>query len=157
MDLIPGRTNRLALRTQGPAVLRGQCAEYCGQQHALMAFDVEVLPADAYERWQEVQRAPAMEPVVALLAEGRDAFIASGCGACHTVRGTTADGTLGPDLTHVGGRPTIAAGSFPTNAGTIAGWIVDAQALKPGNAMPSFDLLDGRTVRAIATWLASLQ
>jgi cytochrome c oxidase subunit 2 len=157
MDLIPGRINRLSLATGKPVVLRGQCAEYCGAQHALMALDVEVLSEPEFALWREIQRAPAVEPVVPLLTEGREAFLASGCGACHTVRGTPADGTLGPDLTHVGSRPSIAAGSFPNNAGTLAGWISDAQHLKPGNAMPSFDRLDGRTVRAIATWLASLR
>ncbi len=157
MDLIPGRTNRLSLITADPVVLRGQCAEFCGAQHALMAFDVSVLSRPDFARWLETQRSPAIEPVVEFVAEGRAAFLASGCGACHTVRGTPADGKLGPDLTHVGGRRSIAAGSFPNNAGTLAGWISDSQHLKPGNAMPSFDRLDGRTVRAIATWLASLR
>jgi cytochrome c oxidase subunit 2 len=157
MDLIPGRTNRLSLLTEDPVVLRGQCAEFCGAQHALMAFDVEVLSPEAFERWREGQRNSATTPVVDLLAEGREAFLASGCGACHTVRGTPANGELGPDLTHLGGRRSLAAGSFPNNAGTLAGWISDAQHLKPGNGMPSFDTLDGRTVRMIATWLASLR
>jgi cytochrome c oxidase subunit II len=157
MDLIPGRTNRLSLLTADPVVLRGQCAEYCGAQHALMAFDVEVLAPEAFEGWRERQRTPAQEPVVDLVAEGRAAFLASGCSACHTVRGTPADGGIGPDLTHVGSRRSLAAGSFPNNIGTLAGWISDSQHLKPGNAMPSFDTLDGRTVRSIATWLASLR
>lgn len=157
MDLIPGRTNRLTLTTGDPVVLRGQCAEFCGEQHALMAFDVEVLPPAGFAAWLERQRSPAAAPATPLLAEGRDAFLASGCGACHTVRGTPAVGRLGPDLTHVGGRRTIAAGSFPTNVGTLAGWIADAQHLKRGNRMPSFGNLDGRTLRAIATWLGSLE
>jgi cytochrome c oxidase subunit II len=88
---------------------------------------------------------------------GREAFIASGCGACHAVRGTEANGTIGPELTHIGSRRLLAAGSFPNNAGTLAGWIADSQHLKPGNAMPSFSVLDGPTLRAIATWLASLR
>jgi cytochrome c oxidase subunit 2 len=157
MDLIPGRTNRLTLTTGDPVVLRGQCAEFCGAQHALMAFDVEVLPPAGFAAWLEQQRSPAAAPTAPLLAEGRDAFLASGCGACHAVRGTPAAGRLGPDLTHVGGRRTIAAGSFPTNVGTLAGWIADAQHLKQGNRMPSFGNLDGRTLRAIAAWLGSLK
>ncbi|MGE3291122.1 MAG: c-type cytochrome [Geminicoccaceae bacterium] len=157
MDLIPGRTNRLSLATGEPVVLRGQCAEYCGTQHTFMAFDVEVLSEAEFEVWREKQRAPAVEPAAALLRDGQAAFLASGCGACHTVRGTPANGTIGPDLTHIGSRRTIAAGAFPNNTGTLAGWISDAQELKPGNPMPSFDRLDGRTVRAIATWLTSLR
>jgi cytochrome c oxidase subunit II len=157
MDLIPGRRNRLTVATAEPIVLRGQCAEYCGTQHALMAFDVEVLAPEEFELWRVAQRAPAVEPVVPFLAEGRAAFLAAGCGACHAVRGTPADGRIGPDLTHVGGRRSLAAGSFPLNTGTLAGWIADAQHLKPGNGMPSFETLDGRTIRAIATWLASLE
>jgi cytochrome c oxidase subunit II len=157
MDLIPGRENRLTLETAGPVVLRGQCAEYCGDQHALMAFDVEVLELPEFELWLARQQAPAATPRIPDLEEGRDAFLANGCGACHTVRGTPAAGRLGPDLTHVGSRRTIAAGAFPNNVGTLGGWIAAAQHLKPGNRMPSFDQLDGRTLRLMATWLASLE
>ena len=84
-------------------------------------------------------------------------FIANGCGACHTVRGTTASGTIGPDLTHFGGRLSIAAGSFPNNAGTACGWIASAQHLKPGNLMPSFTNLRGEQLRAVATYLEGLK
>ena len=157
MDLIPGYTNRLAFDTDEPASLRGQCAEFCGLQHGLMAFEVTVLPRPEFTAWVLRQQQPAIEPRVPELVAGREAFIASGCGACHAVRGTEANGTIGPELTHLGTRRLLAAGSLPNNAGTLAGWIADSQHLKPGNAMPSFSVLDGPTLRAIATWLASLR
>jgi cytochrome c oxidase subunit 2 len=157
MDMIPGRTNRLSLRTAEPVVLRGQCAKFCGAQHALMAFDVEVLGQAEFEGWRDRQRGPAREPETTLAAQGRELFLASGCGACHTVGGTSAAGRLGPDLTHLGGRSTIAAGSFPNEATALAGWIAGAQHLKPGNAMPSFDQLDGETLLAIVAWLRHLR
>jgi cytochrome c oxidase subunit II len=89
--------------------------------------------------------------------EGRDLFLASGCGACHTIRGTPADGQLGPDLTHIGGRMSLGAGILPNNVGTIAGWIADTQHIKPGNKMPSFNIFSGAELRALAAYLASLE
>ena len=156
-DLIPGRVNRMSVATREPITLRGQCAEFCGDQHALMAFDVEVLPPDQFRLWLAREGAPAEPPRTPMLARGRELFFDNGCGSCHAVRGTGADGRIGPDLTHIGSRPTIAAGSFPNNVGTLAGWIADAQHLKPGNGMPSYVTLDGESVRLIATWLASLR
>jgi cytochrome c oxidase subunit 2 len=156
-DLIPGRVNRMSVATREPVTLRGQCAEFCGDQHALMAFDVEVLPPEQFGLWLAREGAPAEPPRTPLLEHGRDLFLENGCGSCHAVRGTAADGRIGPDLTHLGSRPTIAAGSFPNNVGTLAGWIADAQHLKPGNGMPSYVTLDGESVRLIATWLASLR
>jgi cytochrome c oxidase subunit 2 len=157
LDMIPGRTNVTRFAADRPGIYRGQCAEFCGAQHALMAFYVVAMPLDAFEAWYAAEVQPAREPTVALLAEGRDLFHRNGCGACHVVRGTTADGRLGPDLTHVGGRLSIAAGTFPTSVGTLAGWISSSQHLKPDNLMPSFGNLEGRELRAIAAYLESLK
>ena len=157
LDMIPGRTNSFRLQADKAGIYRGQCAEYCGQQHALMAFDVIVLEPDTFETWRQEQRQPAAEPETAFLRQGRDLFIAEGCGVCHVVRGTTATGMLGPDLTHVGSRRMIAAGTFANNTGTLAGWISSSQHLKPGNLMPSFSSLDGVELRAIAAYLDSLK
>ena len=157
LDMIPGRINTFRLQADNAGIYRGQCAEYCGQQHALMAFDLIALDPVAFEAWRERQRRPALEPETAFLRQGRDLFIAEECGVCHVVRGTTATGTLGPDLTHVGGRRKIAAGTFANNAGTLAGWISSSQHLKPGNLMPSFSALDGVELRAIAAYLDSLK
>ncbi|WP_245593584.1 cytochrome c oxidase subunit II [Azospirillum halopraeferens] len=157
LDMIPGHVNRLTLVADTPGVYRGQCAEFCGAQHALMAFDVIVLEPDAFDAWVRHRLQPPAEPRDELAARGRDAFLEAGCGACHAVRGTPATGTLGPDLTHVGSRLTLGAGVFPNSVGALAGWIASARHLKPENRMPSFDVLDGVTLRAIAAYLAELK
>lgn len=157
VDMIPGLTNRLAFRADRPGIYRGQCAEYCGLQHARMALFVVAEPQDRFDAWLELQRRPAPEPATPALAQGRAAFLDAGCGACHIVRGTAADGRLGPDLTHVGGRISLAAATLPNGVGPMAGWIVSSQHLKPGNRMPSFNQFDGPTLRALAMWLTSLE
>ncbi|HSK38318.1 MAG TPA: cytochrome c oxidase subunit II [Arenibaculum sp.] len=158
IDLIPGHVNRRVITAHEPAVMRGQCAEFCGAQHAWMAFAVVAEEPERFEEWLERQREPAPEPREPLLREGREAFIAQGCGACHRVRGVPlAEGDLGPDLTHVGSRHLIAAGRLENGVGALAGWIASSQHLKPENLMPSFDRLDGPTLRAIARWLESLE
>jgi cytochrome c oxidase subunit 2 len=155
-DLIPGRVNRMVIQADRPGVYRGQCAEYCGRQHALMAFDVVVVPRAEFDAWlgRLARRVP--EPPTPELREGRDLFVGLGCGACHAVRGV-AQGRLGPDLTQVGARRSIGAGTLPGGVGNIAGWIASAQHLKPGNAMPSYDQLEGPQLRALAAYLASLK
>lgn len=157
IDMVPGRTTRLPLFAERAGVFRGQCAEFCGAQHARMAFHVVAEPERDFAAWLERQAAPAPEPADPFLTRGRDAFLAAGCPACHTVRGTPAAGELGPDLTHLGGRLSIGAGILPNNIGTIEGWIADSQQLKPGNLMPRFDRLRSSELRAIAAWLAGLE
>jgi cytochrome c oxidase subunit 2 len=157
LDMIPGRANVIRFAAERPGVYRGQCAEYCGAQHALMAFYVVALERNEFDAWYRREAAPAPEPTTPFLVDGRRLFLANGCGACHTVRGTPASGTIGPDLSHVGGRLSLAAGTFPNNKGTLAGWISSAQHLKPGNLMPSFGNLKGEELRAIAGYLESLK
>ena len=157
VDMIPGRTNRLVLEARTPGVHRGQCAEFCGMQHAWMAFYVVAVPEQDYQRWLANQAAPAKEPAVEFLRRGQAAFLREGCGACHAVRGTPAAGTLGPDLTHVGGRRSLAAGRLDNHAGTLAGWIADSQRIKPGNLMPSMNVFSGEELRAVAAYLESLK
>jgi cytochrome c oxidase subunit 2 len=157
LDMIPGHINRYQFSAERPGIYRGQCAEYCGAQHALMAFYVIAMERGGFTAWLEDQEKPAAEPVTALEIRGRELFIAAGCGACHTVRGTAATGQIGPDLTHFGNRRSIAAGTFPNNAGTVAGWIASAQHLKPGNLMPSFANLRGEELRAVAAYLEGLK
>jgi len=156
-DMIPGKVNRLVLEAREPGVYRGQCAEYCGGPHALMAFYAIAEPAADFRRWLGREAAPAAAPDDQFLAEGRELFLNSGCGACHTVRGTPAAGELGPDLTHLGSRRSLGAGILPNNVGTIAGWIADTQHIKPDNLMPSFNTFTGVELRALAAWLASLE
>jgi cytochrome c oxidase subunit 2 len=155
--MVPGRVNELSLRADEPGVFRGQCAEYCGGAHALMAFHVVAEPPEAFEAWRERQRAAALAPADAEAERGRAIFLANGCGVCHRVAGTPAQGTLGPDLTHVGGRLHIVSGMLRTHRGTLGGWIASAQRLKPGNLMPSFERLEGAELRALSHWLESLE
>lgn len=156
LDLIPGRVNVLRMKAERAGVFRGQCAEFCGAQHAKMAFHVVAHAAPEFDAWLAAQHAPATNPPTPALAQGSALFIAH-CGACHTVRGTPAAGQLGPDLTHAGSRLWIGAGTLPNNAGTIAGWITDSQHLKPANRMPSFDRFTGDELRVLAAYVESLQ
>ncbi len=155
-DMIPGRVNRMVIQADRPGIFRGQCAEYCGTQHSLMAFDVIVVPRAEFDAWLARLVQPVREPPAPQLREGRDLFVSLGCSACHTVRGV-AEGHNGPDLTQVGARRSIGAGTLPGGVGNIAGWIASAQHLKPGNAMPSYDQLEGAQLRALAAYLESLK
>lgn len=157
LDMIPGRTNRLVLEATETGIYRGQCAEFCGTSHALMAFAVVVMEPDAFAAWLAKEARPAATPDAPAIRAGRDRFLATGCGACHTIRGTPAAGVIGPDLTHVGGRLTLGAGTLPNDAESFAHWIADTQEIKPGVLMPSFGMLPDREIRAIAAYLDSLK
>ncbi|MDX1655527.1 MAG: cytochrome c oxidase subunit II [Candidatus Competibacteraceae bacterium] len=156
-DMIPGRVNRMILEASEPGVFRGQCAEYCGGPHALMAFYTLALPPEEFQAWLAHEAENAAKPDQSLLIQGQALFLDSGCGDCHTIRGTPADGQTGPDLTHVGSRYSLAAGILPNNIGTLAGWIAAAQEIKPGNKMPSFNTFSGLELRALAAYLESLE
>ncbi|MGD9617480.1 MAG: cytochrome c oxidase subunit II [Alphaproteobacteria bacterium] len=158
LDMVPGRVNRMRVMAQETGVSRGQCAEYCGGPHALMAFYVRVMEPPAFEAWVAEAAGPARPPPHDPIAErGRALFLANGCGACHTVRGTPAAGTIGPDLTHVGGRLSLAAGILPNTAEAMAAWIVGTQRIKPENLMPPFEIFDPDELAALAGYLASLK
>jgi cytochrome c oxidase subunit II len=154
MDMIPGRVTRIALEPIRTGVFRGTCAEYCGASHALMALDVVVSAAGEFAGWLEQQQRPA-EP--AADDQGLAAFLANGCSACHTIRGTRAHGVIGPDLTHVGSRRSIAAGALPRTAASFAGWIVETDRLKPGVHMPAFRMLPASELTAMASFLERLR
>ncbi|KZD01003.1 cytochrome c oxidase subunit II [Oceanibaculum pacificum] len=157
LDMIPGRTNILRLRAERAGVYRGQCTEFCGVQHARMAFHAVALEAEAYDAWLREASGPAVEPATSGLREGRERFLQLGCGACHAVRGTGAAGVLGPDLTRIGSRQSLGAGMMPVTAENLAAWIADSQHLKPGNLMPPFDMLPDGEAQAIARYLESLK
>jgi cytochrome c oxidase subunit 2 len=152
LDLVPGKDNRLRLVADRPGRYRGQCAEYCGGPHGLMAFHVVALAPAEFEAWRTAQRRPRSGSGGP--AEGRRLFLAH-CASCHTVRGTPAAGGRGPDLTHLAGRDTLGAGLLPNNAGALAGWIASSQQLKPGNLMPEFRQFSGEELSALAAWLAA--
>ncbi|MGH6842505.1 MAG: cytochrome c oxidase subunit II [Methylocella sp.] len=157
LDMIPGRQNMYQFAAERPGVYRGQCAEYCGAQHAKMAFYLVAMERSEFDAWFARESEPAVNPSAPFLVWGKSLLLQNGCGACHTIRGTPADGTIGPDLTHVGGRLSLAAGTFPNNIGTLAGWISSAGYLKQGSLMPSFGNLQGEELRAIAAYLESLK
>lgn len=155
IDLEPGRTNVFWIRADKPGRYRGQCAEYCGLQHAHMIFWVVAQSRPEFEAWLAHERAPAPAPTTPLEQAGEHAFLSAPCVLCHTIRGTSAGGKLGPDLTHVGGRLTIGAGTLTNTPGNMAGWIENAQAIKPGVDMPRLDLPPA-TLHKILAYLESL-
>ena len=157
VDMIPGRDTQLVLRAERAGVFRGVCAEFCGASHAHMRFLAVAMPRDDFDRWLRAQAEPAAEPPGALAQRGRAGFLANGCGSCHTVRGTAAIGEVGPDLTHVGSRLELAAGTLPNDGESLRRWINAPHHGKPEALMPAFDMLPAQDVRAIAAWLESLQ
>jgi cytochrome c oxidase subunit 2 len=154
MDLLPGRTNYLMLETELPGLFLGQCAEYCGDQHANMLLRVIVEPPADFDRWLANESAPAAEDVSA--QPGREAFMAESCVNCHRIGGTPAEGTVGPDLTHLMGRQTLASGEVPNSPETLTEWIRNPQATKPGCLMPSFDLSETH-LESIVNYLLTLR
>ena len=157
IDMIPGRTNRLTLEPTRTGVFRGACAEYCGTSHALMSFYVIVLEKADFAVWLEHQQEPAQPPQQPLAGRGQELFLANGCGACHTVRGTLADGVVGPDLTHVGSRLSLGAGILPNEPDAFLRWIAGTEDVKPGVHMPAFGMLPPEDLRALAVYLEGLQ
>jgi len=155
-DLIPGRPNELTIRAERAGVYRGQCAEFCGLQHAHMAFFVVAEEQGVFDEWVRLQRQGASAAPDDEARAGQQAFMSRQCAACHTIRGTAASGATGPDLTHVGSRKTIAAGLLETTRGSLAAWIADPQTLKPGNNMPMVALSPDE-LRAISAYLAGLK
>lgn len=155
-DLIPGRTATLRLQADRPGVYRGQCAEFCGTQHARMALLIVAEPEEAFERWAAQQRAPAREPSDEQQRRGRDVFERASCAMCHAIQGTRAGGRHAPDLTHLASRRTIAAGTLANNVGNLAGWIVDPHRIKPGVNMPA-NALSPDDLHALLAYLGSLE
>jgi cytochrome c oxidase subunit 2 len=156
MDLIPGRVNSTWLTADRPGVYRGQCAEYCGVQHAHMALTVIAEPAPAFEQWLSAQRQPAPPPATPEQARGLDVVERGPCAMCHTIAGTQAGARLGPDLTHFASRSTIGAGTAPNTRGYLGGWIADPQHLKPGNRMPPTGLSPA-DLQAVIAYLETLK
>jgi len=155
-DLIPGRTATLAFRADQPGIYRGQCAEFCGFQHAFMAFEVHVQTPQDYARWRQQQLATAREPTDPQAQRGKQLVQSVSCAMCHTVQGTLAQGKTGPDLTHLASRRTIAAGTLPNDPGNLASWIADPHKHKPGVNMPA-NPMSGEDLAAIVTYLGTLQ
>jgi cytochrome c oxidase subunit II len=154
-DMVPGRTNVSWFTATREGVFRGQCAEFCGEQHAKMAFFVVAVPAAEFDEWLQRQRAPAAEPDNDLARRGQQVFMTTTCFMCHAIRGTRAMGQVAPDLTHVASRQSLAAGALRNNPGSLAAWIVDPQNIKPGTLMPATNL-GGEDLQALLHYLGTL-
>lgn len=154
MDTIPGQNNQTWIEAQTPGTYRGQCTEYCGLQHANMALFAVAQPQDQFEAWWNDQIEEAKTPQSPIAQAGESDFVGH-CGICHTVRGTRAGGRVGPDLSHLMTRMTIASGTLPNTIGYLSGWIAEPQHLKPGNYMPDLDLT-GPQLNRIRAFLETL-
>ena len=161
MDMLPGRVQHLQLQADRPGTWRGQCAEYCGEQHARMALHVVAEEPAAFDAWLAAQARPVATSTTAPSPEverGREAFLAHRCNACHTVRGVSEQSRLGPDLTHVGSRLHLGAGTVANDPAQLAAWVAHTQQLKPGARMPSSgDRIGEADLQSIAAWLAQLK
>jgi cytochrome c oxidase subunit II len=157
VDLIPGQVNHIRLDADKPGRFDGQCAEYCGVEHAQMKFGVVVEPLEDYEKWLANEAAPAVTPVDPEALAGKRLFETRACGTCHAVRGTGATARTGPDLTHVASRRGIAAYSLPNSRAYLEAWITHAQSFKPGAQMPDLTQFSGQELQALTRYLEQLQ
>ncbi len=155
-DLIPGYTTAIWFQADHEGTYRGQCAEFCGLQHAKMAFYVVAESPDKFQQWMQQQVRSATEPDNDQKRRGRQVFLSNACVMCHTIRGTIAGARTGPDLTHVASRLSLAAGTLPNNSGNLAAWIVDSQSIKPGNRMPP-NMLPSNELQDLVAYLESLK
>jgi cytochrome c oxidase subunit 2 len=144
------------IQADRPGTFRGQCAEFCGLQHAHMAFVVVAEPPEQFSAWFDAQLAPAPQPSDPAQAKGQEVFLHSRCVMCHTIRGTQASASVAPDLTHLASRQTIAAGTLPLSRDHLAKWIADSQKIKPGNKMPPNDL-SAEDLDALLDYMESLK
>jgi cytochrome c oxidase subunit 2 len=155
-DLIPGRDATLTMQADVPGTYRGQCAEFCGVQHAKMALLVFADPPEQFEAWAATERKPALEPASEQESRGREIFVNGRCALCHAIQGTTASARKAPDLTHFASRETLGAGTVPNSIGHLAGWILDPHSIKPGVNMPA-NPLDPDELHALLAYLEGLR
>lgn len=154
VDAVPGRTNDVTLQANADGTYLGECSEYCGLQHAHMHFDVVAESSDAFNTWVAGQQAAAPEPTGDAL-QGQQVFLGSSCVYCHSITGTNASGTVGPNLTHVASRTTLAAGTIPNTPAELAAWIENPQSIKPGTQMPGTQLTPAQ-LRQLVAYLETL-
>jgi cytochrome c oxidase subunit 2 len=156
MDLVPGRENTFWVTADTPGRYRGICAEFCGIQHAKMHKLVVALDRPDFDAWLQDQQAEAAEPATEQARRGREVFLQSSCVECHAVRGHTPPNDVGPDLTHLASRFTLAAGILPNNRGALGGWLLDPQSQKRGARMPPTNL-SGPDLQALLDYLEALR
>lgn len=155
-DMIPGRETRMSLEPTRTGEFRGQCTEFCGESHAFMSFAAVTLTPEDFETWLAAEAAPARPPETDSQRRGAALFLSEGCGGCHAIRGTAAAGTVGPDLTHLAGRRTLAAGVLPMEEAALTEWLADPARFKPGVEMPGYDHLPDADLQALASYLMGL-
>ena len=155
-DLIPGRVNKFWIEADKPGVYRGQCAEYCGLQHAHMSLMVIAQKPEEFAEWKSQMSSGAPTPLTPQQTRGQQVFLGAPCANCHNVVGIDAYATLGPDLTHMRSRPTLAAGMLLNTRGNLAGWITNAPAIKPGTQMPP-NQLTGSEMNDLLAYLDTLR
>ncbi len=156
IDMVPGRQNRILLYASDPGVYRGQCSQFCGLQHANMSMYVLAQPPAAYRAWLERMAAPARSPTSSTAQTGERVFMGAQCGSCHMIRGTPAQATVGPDLSHLASRTSLAALTIPNTPTQLAAWLRNPQAIKPGDRMPDLGLSSGQ-VSSLVAYLDSLK
>lgn len=157
VDLIPDHTNFVRIEASQPGSFDGQCAEYCGAEHARMRLLAVAQAPDEYEAWLNQQRKPAAEPASAAAIAGEQTFLSGPCALCHQIRGTAAGGRVAPDLTHFAGRQFLAANTYPNNDAYLEAWITHAQSLKPEAEMPDLTQFDGEQLRDLVAYLRQLK
>lgn len=157
VDLVPGHPNFIRIEASEPGDFIGQCAEFCGEQHANMHILVVAQEPAAFDEWVANQRKSGVQPTSTEALMGQQAFLAGPCAMCHMVRGTLAGGSVAPDLTHIGSRKYIAANSFPNNTAYLEAWVTHAQSLKPGAKMPDITQYNGVQLRALVAYLRQLR
>jgi len=155
-DFIPGYETDVMMQVDEPGRWRGQCAEYCGEQHAHMSFYIVAESRNDYENWLSAQAQSAVQPSDPTTMHGQQVFLTHACVLCHSIRGTTAGSRVGPDLTHIASRSTIAAGELPGSIGNLGGWVLNAQAIKPGCRMPP-NQMSGADLQDLLAYLETLR
>lgn len=155
-DQVPGNENSLWFQADSAGTYQGLCAEFCGHQHAKMAFLIIAEPVDDFTAWLTRQRDTAHTPTDSVARRGQEVFLGSSCVMCHAIAGTPAGSRIGPDLTHLAGRRTIAAGALPNTRGNLAGWILNPQSIKPGAKMPATPL-PAKDLQALLAYLETLK
>ena len=157
VDMIPGHVNYIRIEADHPGSFAGQCAEYCGEEHALMRLLVVAQDPEDYSAWKQQMLKPAAEPTTADAVAGEQVFLAGPCSMCHTVRGTVAGGRVAPDLTHIASRRNIAANVYPNDTAYLEAWITHAQSLKPDAQMPDMTQFSGIQLRQLVAYLQQLK
>ncbi|MGH9559959.1 MAG: cytochrome c oxidase subunit II, partial [Terracidiphilus sp.] len=157
MDLVPGQPNMIRIKADHPGVYRGQCSEFCGDQHANMAMLVIADPPNQYNAWVANQRADAANPTTPDAQAGEQVFLSAPCAFCHTVRGTAAEGVVAPDLTHIASRLSLASDTLTNNKADLEAWVTHAQSFKPGVEMPNLTQFTGLQLRQMVDYLETLR